>query len=93
METKINIAQLKADLRTVVTEIKEVKAILREPHQPRKDWRTQGRLESLKRKATQLCSLRAHHRGKVHLRGKTYEEQAQVFAAIMEAYVVKDAAA
>jgi DNA gyrase/topoisomerase IV subunit A len=90
---KMNIQKLKQDLNNVAAKIVEVKAILREPHQPRKTWRTQPELESLKYEATRLCSIRASHRGKIHMKGKTLEEQAEFVGDTSEYMLEEEAAA
>lgn len=85
----LNIRELRKDLNECATLIKETKAILREPHQPRRDGNTQSRLYHLKQKVTQLCCLRAHHRGKVHLRDGSLLEQEKLVSYVRSYYTVE----
>lgn len=91
--TKLNIAKLKTDLKTITQEILAVKAILRESGQPRKTYRTYNELKALKRRATLLCSIRAHHRGKIHLKDSTLDKQAAFIGDAWEDYQHTDKAA
>lgn len=64
----IDVARLRADIHETVLQIRETKAPLRTR------WvapmhEHQARLRMLKARATDLCILRAHTRGRVHLAG------------------------
>lgn len=66
----MNIPQIRADLKSLVEQIRANKAIHRESGQPNLTMRVRWDLIALKEEATRLCCLRAHLRGKIHLAGK-----------------------
>jgi hypothetical protein len=66
---KLDIARLKNDLKCTADELQEIKRLFREPNQPRVHLALYQRRRALRQKATMLCSIRAHHRNKIHLRG------------------------
>ncbi len=71
----MNIAMLVSDLKTIAALLVALKRVLRaRGHQTTKlEAQT---LHDLKRRATRLCCLRAHLRGKIHLPRMTLAEQA-----------------
>lgn len=76
MQGTIDIKKLKQEIHETVKEIREHKAVTRKPHLNLSEVsKSQMALEWLKAKATRLCALRAHHRGKVHRHNMTLEEQ------------------
>jgi hypothetical protein len=67
MHFDINHHLLRADIRGISSQILALKRVLRAPwSQPMAD--QQRELCKLKRRATELCALRAFVRGKLHLR-------------------------
>jgi uncharacterized membrane protein YccC len=62
-----DIVRLRNDLQNVAQELKEVKKLFREPGQPQVNWSLGQRLSRLKKRATMLCSIRAHRRRRIHL--------------------------
>lgn len=83
----MNITKLRADIKDIAKEIRDQKAILRESGQPRLTWKTYRDLECLKARATKLCALRAHLRGRLHQPKKMgAEEQGQFVASLLEQY-------
>lgn len=75
--TSLKRAEFLSSLPRIEQEIREVKAILRDPGAGSR-WREYGRLKSLKYEATINYVLRAHLRGKQHLKdpdlNKSYVE-------------------
>lgn len=67
---KIDRTRLRTDIHTTTAEIRALKAIFRESGQPRLTWRVRADLGAAKERATRLCMLSAHARGRVHLAGK-----------------------
>jgi hypothetical protein len=67
---KYDIRRIKAALRLLAEEIRVMKKTMRQPlYQPTgQEWQA---LRSAKMTATTLCCLRAHHRGKLHLKNET----------------------
>lgn len=83
----LNILKLKEDMRATAAAIRTRKDIARESGQPRMTWRVRGELSQLKERATQLCALRAHGRGKLHLPRKLdAAAQAAFVAALLPQY-------
>lgn len=76
---KIDRTRLRAAIHAVATEIRTLKAIFREPHQPRLTWRVRADLDAAKGRATQLCALAAHARGRLHLPSKMDAEAQLAF--------------
>lgn len=63
---KINVEKLREDMKDTAQELRGLKGIMRESGQPRFTWRVRASIGDLKVKATKLCSLRAHTRGRLH---------------------------
>lgn len=82
----LNIEKLKTEINETAAELKSLKTLLRESHQPRVTYKTYVDRKALKNHATVLCSLRAHSRGKIHLRGLTAEQQYELVRAACEEY-------
>ena len=61
----LDIPQLKREIIAVSAQIRALKDEIRSRPEPR-DW--QRELSRAKVRATLLCAIRAHHRGKLHLR-------------------------
>jgi hypothetical protein len=89
-----DIVRLKNDLQIVAQELKEVKKLFRETGQPQVNYRLGQRLVSLKKRATMLCSIRAHHRNKIHLSRlfQTIDEQEKFIQKEAAKYVLQIAA-
>lgn len=81
-----NVPKLKAEINETAARLKAIKKVYREPHQPNVTWATVKDYIPLKRRATILCSLRAHLRGKIHLRGSTTEQQLELVKTAWEEY-------
>ena len=62
-----NITQIKNDLKHTAKELQEMKRLFREPEQPRVTLALYRERSALRQRATVLCSIRAHHRNKIHL--------------------------
>jgi hypothetical protein len=90
MNTKL----IKNLLKKTAEEIIHLKGIFREPHQPRLSWKHRHELAYAKQRATILCSIQAHRRGKIHLRHfGTLEEQAAFIGDQWKTYELEEAAA
>lgn len=89
----IDIQKLKTEINETSVEIRKLKAVLRESGQPNVTWRTYSELRSMKGHATVLCSLRAHCRGKIHMRGQTSQEQLELIGDAWSQYQKSDAEA
>lgn len=72
---KLDIQKLKKALRDTAGDIKKLKTEMRQSgyNPSAKEYRQLG---LLKYEATRLCSIRAHGRGRVHMKGSTLEDQA-----------------
>lgn len=79
--------RLRSDIQAVSKQLRELKAITRESGQPRMTWRTRADIEAAKARATLLCSLMAHCRGRLH-RPATLDMAAQAayVAAVLDHY-------
>lgn len=97
----MNISQIRADLRSLVEQIRANKAIHRESGQPRLTMQVRWDLIALKEEATRLCCLRAHLRGRIHLSGKyltrkgmqepmTQDEQLAYVSNLLTRYALPD---
>lgn len=82
----LNIKKLKTEINETALELIALKRILRESGQPRVTYKTHVDRKALKHHATVLCSLRAHCRGKIHLRGLTVEQQYELVRKACEEY-------
>lgn len=87
----IDLHKLRADIRDTVSEIRDTKGPLRTR------WTTpmhehQHRLQSLKARATRLCILRAHARGRVHL-ARDPDLCRQIAAKLAPSYARQEVAA
>ncbi len=71
---KIDRTRLRADIHALVADIRALKAIFHESGQPRLTWRVRADLQAAKDRATRLCMLSAHARGRLHLAGKVDQE-------------------
>lgn len=76
---KIDRTRLRADIHAITTEIRALKAVFRESGQPRLTWRVRADLGAAKERATRLCALAAHARGRLHLPGKMDAETQLAF--------------
>jgi hypothetical protein len=90
---RIHREKLSAELKSTAHEIKLVKSIFRESGQPRLKWGHYGQLSSLKSAATILCSIQAHFRGRIHMKGSSLEEQARFIEGCFEEYKLEEQAA
>ena len=87
MTTNINLTQLQHDRREIEDRIREIKKVLRSPWPAKTPmWKHQHELIELKKKATELCILRAWMRGRSHLPDTEYckevaERMASQYAA------------
>ena len=72
---RIDVARLVSDLKTTAALLKALKAVLRASGHRVSPLEARD-LRDLKGRATRLCCLRAHLRGRLHLRRFTREEQA-----------------
>ena len=71
----VDLTRLVCDLKTTATLLVALKRVLRSTGHQMSPF--EGReLRSLKARATRLCCLRAHLRGRIHLKRMTREEQA-----------------
>lgn len=87
-----NAAKLVQAIKTTSGEIKAVKAPLRER------WESgmghlQNELRRLKARATGLCMLRAHSRGRVHIKGMKPEDQHDLVSFLIPEYLMEVPAA
>lgn len=87
----LDISRLRADIHDIVSQIRETKAPLR-TRWTAPMYEHQARLISLKDKATRLCILRAHARGKVHLAGDA-DTCRKIAEQLAPTYAKEDAAA
>jgi hypothetical protein len=94
---KMNWVKLKAAIASVTKDIRAMKALQRESHQPRWGFggNDEGALRGLKWEATRLSCIAAHTRGHLHMRkwGKrvwTAEEQAKFIGKGMEVFQTID---
>ena len=71
----MDIDRLVGDLKTTAALLHALKRMLRESGHKTSPLEAQE-LFRLKARATRLCALRAHLRGRIHLRAMTLEEQA-----------------
>ena len=82
---------LKLEISEVTAKLKAVKKVLRESKQPNVSWRTYSDFHSLKVRATTLCSIAAHCRGKIHLPTvKTLEEQYKFIESEMKNFLKEE---
>ncbi len=81
-----NVKKLKVDINETAAALKAMKKLYREPHQPNVTWENVKNYRPFKKRATILCSLRAHLRGKIHLKGSTAEEQEALVRAAWQEY-------
>lgn len=89
---RYNRKALSNDINNCANQILEVKSILRESGQPRREpyGATEGRLRHLKKEATELCCLAAAIRGKLHLRNnETLEQVKERLAGLAALYEKK----
>ncbi len=82
----LDIRKLKTEINQTAARLKDIKKLYREPHQPNVTWSNVKDYFPLKKRATVLCSLRAHSRGKIHLRGSTAEQQAELVCKAIEEF-------
>lgn len=88
---KIDRTRLRTHIHAVTTEIRALKAIFRESGQPRLTWRVRADLEAAKGRATRLCALAAHARGRLHLPGKMDAEAQLAFVQpLLPEYALPD---
>lgn len=66
MSLKIDRARLRADIKATSQQLRELKEVTRESGQPRLTWRVRADIAEAKSRATLLCSLAAHARGRLH---------------------------
>jgi hypothetical protein len=78
--------KLRSELKTIIPEIRALKKLQRESHQPNYGYREHYRRLHLKKQANLLCVLLAHSRGHIHKKGMTLEEQAELMAGKSSAY-------
>ena len=83
---RTNIPKLKQDINETAARLKVIKGIYRESGQPNLKWENVRDRQALKKRATLLCSLRAHLRGKIHLKGTTAEEQQALIEKAWQEY-------
>ncbi len=83
---RIDIKKLKIKLCETAVAIVMLKQLLRESGQPKVTYKTYRELKTLKQRATVLCSLRAHCRGKIHLQGSSVEKQAEFVSKASEEF-------
>jgi len=89
MET-IRLDTLVCDLKTTAALLLALKRVLRSSgHRITRLEATD--LQRLKLRATRLCCLRAHLRGRIHLRGMTLDEQAAFIDEDRQLYTAKAA--
>jgi len=87
----VDIATLRSDLSTTAALLHALKRAMRTSGH--RMTRLEGRtLVELKGRATRLCALRAHLRGRIHLRGSTLEEQADFVDEERQVYTRRRAA-
>lgn len=90
----IDKTKLRADLKTIATEIRALKAIFRESGQQRLDWRVRADLAAAKDRATRLCCLMAASRGRLHLPKKLDREaQLRLVEPLLPSYARTEATA
>ncbi len=70
----LDIAKLKAEMKVVEAEVRRLKAVFRESGQPNLTWRVRSSLSAEQSRATLLYSIRAHHRGRLHLKERFLRE-------------------
>src|SRR4051812_31141732 len=89
---KYDIKKLKSEIKSKETVIRELKGILRESGQPRKEkWGlTECKLKVAKVEATILYQLRAQMRNKIHKKGDTLELQLAFIGVRLALYELKD---
>lgn len=92
---KIDRPRLLSAVHSTNHAIRELKGILREPHQPRKEpWgKTERALLTLKAVATKLHSITAHSRGRIHLSRvfPSLDEQANFIEKEAEDFILAEA--
>jgi hypothetical protein len=98
---KLNLKKLHQDRKDIEAEIKMLKGILRESHQPRLEsgsWDptfkkftpgTIARLKAEKQHASRLYQLIAHSRRKVHFKQHTSEQQAEAVELALKEYALE----
>jgi hypothetical protein len=87
----VDVASLRTDLSTTAALLVALKRAIRSPGHRMTS--LEGRtLVELKARATRLCALHAHLRGRIHLRGSTLEEQAAFVDDERQVYTRRKAA-
>lgn len=84
-----NTAKLVHEIKTLAADLKATKMPLRERWEGGMG-HLQAHLAHGKRRATLLCSLRAHTRGRVHIQGSTLEAQEALVASCRAEFEVDD---
>jgi hypothetical protein len=84
---KLDREKLRSELKTIIPEIRALKKLQRESHQPNYGYREHYRRLHLKKQTNLLCTLLAHSRGHIHRKGMTLEEQAALMAEKASTYV------
>src|SRR4051812_6479243 len=82
---KYDIYRLRADLRQLATEIRLLKKQIRTPNYL-PSWKEYRDLRAMKEAFTILCCLRAHHRGRLHL--KDAQKSVERAQAIEDKYML-----
>jgi hypothetical protein len=86
----MDIDRLVSDLKTTAALLTALKRVLRTSGHKTSPLEARD-LRDLKARATRLCCLRAHLRGRLHLRGMTREEQAAFVDDERQVYTLKAA--
>ncbi len=91
----LDLAKLKFENKRLIGDIRALKKIFREPHQPRLKWEHHYQLINLKKRATQIYSLLASLRGRIHLnqKFKTLEEQNKFLEVFSQEFLLDTRAA
>ncbi len=90
----LNFVALRTETSKVRDQIRAVKETLRETGQLRVTWHTYSSLSEFRHRATLLCAVRAHHRGKVHLaRKQTLAQQKEMIESCWEEFQLAEESA
>jgi hypothetical protein len=87
----MDIDRLVSDLKTTAALLTALKRVLRTSGHKTSPLEARD-LRDLKARATRLCCLRAHLRGRLHLRGMSLDEQAAFVDDERQVYTRKEAA-
>lgn len=83
----LNIAKLKAEVKSTAAEIKTLKKEMRQPNYGA-SWSEYAALKKLKRQATLLCTILAHSRKHIHRKDMSMEEQAEFLGDKLQDFTV-----